>query len=123
MARNNNKKQETKGIGEWNGFANIPFGREDVNAALKWGNDVDVFWLHFEEMVAADYKVTVNRDMKRHGFIVSVSCYDEDSPNYKYTMTSRAPSAAEGMVIAVYKHVVISGGVWKDTDDDLDAYG
>lgn len=113
MAKKNARANSSNGIGEWKGFANIPFGAQDKDKALHWSKERDL-WQEASDLVASDYKITLTVDQRSDAFVCSISCYDSDSPNYKHTMTSRAPTIDFALMVAIYKHIVIANGDWTE---------
>lgn len=121
MARKKKTTAKGEGIGEWKGFANITFGKEDKAEMLVWTETADV-WTMLQELVASDYKVSFNADQRHDAFVCSMSCYDPESPNFKRTMTSRAPSVPMACAVGLYKHFVIADQDW-DVDEESEAWG
>ena len=123
MARNSKNSGGKKG--DWR-FANVPFGKDDVAAFLKWKDTQagDVWYENLEELVQSGRKMSISYNNQSDKFTATISCYDESDPDYRSSLTSHAPSATEAMLLALYKHFVMCEGAWfTDEPDLLDAYG
>lgn len=119
MARRKSTKQGTNGqtsIGDWNGFATIALTDADKAEINKYV----VNWEHVEDVIAQllfdDYKVTLKWDTQSDCYMLSASCYDAESPNFKYTLVTRATNLHILYATLAYKHEIIARGVWVSND-------
>lgn len=112
MATKTTKKSgKSETIGQWNGIAHVAFSGADKENYEKWLGKVDIdATLH--DLIASDHKLSLSWDSRSDVFMASMSCYNAESPNFKYTMVSRAPSPIHAMQVALYKHYVVSEENW-----------
>jgi len=62
------------------------------------------------------YRVGVSWSGEHQSYTVSVTCRQEGSDNEGLCMTSFAGDLVKAVSLAVYKHVVVTGGVWQNLD-------
>lgn len=118
VARGKSGKQAANGTPtQWNTtFVDIPLG----------GISEDEVWSHFgtEEqlfdattaLLESGYRIAFSYNPNNDAFICSVTCKDDASPNANCTFTAFAGSWHEALVVALFKHTVIAGGVWRGKD-------
>jgi len=119
MAKKDSKPQES-GIGEWKGIANIAITSEHKAAAENMVREGDVrVTERVSELLAADYKIVLRWDERSNCPSVSLSCYNEASPNYKRTLITRAPLWDTAFALMGIKHFEIASGDWTaDSEED-----
>lgn len=105
------KESTSSSVGKWNGITNVPAPEEIIERAHELA-DQDWTRERLEDLVAADYKVSCSYDSRHDCMMVSISCYDETSPNYKYTMVSRGAALGVTLCLALLKHFVVAEEVW-----------
>lgn len=98
-------------IGTWNGIANVAFNSDDKDNYMVWKETIEIDDL-LHQLIASDYKLTMSYDNRSDAFMCSLSCYNANETNFKFTMTSRAPNPTDAMLVALYKHFVISTENW-----------
>ena len=112
MARKQ-KQQSDESIGKWNGIANIAIEDEHkVEAQALIEETPDVVVSRVNDMLAANYKFVLRWDDRSDCPMVSASCYDADSPNFKYTLVTRAPRWDFALALTTIKHFDIAGEDW-----------
>ena len=111
------RMEMAKKIGEWKGFADIALSKSDKKAAKEYANEGDRVLTDLENLVGSSYKVTISVDTRNDVHMVSVSCYDANSPNFKHTMVTRGRTAWGTLCAALYKHWHVADGKWQTQDD------
>lgn len=106
-------------VGEWKGFADISVSKADKPKIKQYASDGDKVLEDLENLIGSSYKVTLSFDSRSDAHMCSISCYDDNSENYKHTMVTRAKTAWGSLCAGLYKHWVIADGKW-GTADDLD---
>lgn len=103
-------KEKEVGIGEWLGFVDVKLPKEARLKALE--SDTLSLMDNLDDLLQNNYKVSMTWDKKTETFLVSISCYDATSPNFKRTLTTRYTSALEALKLALWKDSVFLKGVW-----------
>jgi hypothetical protein len=112
MATKSKKSTEnSKGIGDWNGIANVAFSKADKANYETWLEAADIGAL-LHDLIASDYKLSLSWDSRSDVFMSSLSCYNPQSTNFKFTLVSRAPNPIHALQVALYKHFVLSSEAW-----------
>lgn len=101
-----------KNVGKWNGFHDINLSKADVEKAKEFAADCGKVLAVLEDCVDQLHKVSTTWDTKHDCAMTSISCYNEDLPQYKFTMVTRAKSAWGSLATALYKHSVLADGEW-----------
>ena len=96
----------------WKGFANVPFNAEARAAFEKWDTTANAVYQEMEEMLGAGYRVTFSYDKTNAAYQCSVTCQNERDANNGYTLTSRGPSWYDALMVAVFKHVILTEREW-----------
>lgn len=115
VARGKSGKQAANGTpSSWNTtFVDIPLG----------GVSEDEIWGHFATedelfnaataLLESGYRIAFSYNGQNDAFICSVTCKGDDSPNVGCTFTAFAGSWHEALIVALFKHTVVAGGVWR----------
>lgn len=109
---------------EWE-FINIKLEKTDVPALEKYAksHDNDPFSV-LDEILAAQYKVSVSWVDKQNSYVVSVSGNENTALNNKCTMTSWSDSVMEALIMTGFKVFVVCGGkAWKDFEEETGNWG
>lgn len=120
MAAKKDKRKDGS-VGDWKGIANVPIddSAKEMAQALV-GSDDSEWTAGLGDLLASDYKLVIRWDDRSDCPMVSISCYDKDSPNYKHTLITRAPSWRLALALTWVKHHEIADGVWtEDTEGDV----
>lgn len=106
----NKSKSTKKKLGDWNGFANYRLSGSEKEAFTSWyAKSQDVIMDFLEEIVEGGYAVKISYSPDSDTYLTSLSCYNDVSPNFKYTMTSRHKTPLKSLGVAIYKHRILDG--------------
>lgn len=64
------------------------------------GNDLQI-------LLENEYKVSVSPDFQNDTCIATLTCKNQDDPNYKKFLSARHPEVMKALCLVVYKHIVI----------------
>lgn len=110
-------------LGEWNGIAKVAFNNPERRKYDDWIKTKPDIELEVGELIGQDYKVSFSHDSRSGAVMCSVSCYAASSPNYKYTLISRAPTFWDALAVSIFKHTVLADGVWTEAETEDDMWG
>lgn len=96
-------------------FINRPLLEAEKDHFKEWFSKLDN---DFDEVVGAfileGFKLSLTWDDNNQCVIASMTCKDEQSPNYNKVLTSRGNQPLETLCMCFYKHVVIfHSGKWE----------
>lgn len=114
VARGISQKLPTgKEKASWNTtFVDIPLGATTEDALFAQFDNEGAVYDQATKLLEAGYRLGFSYNGQNDAFICSVTCKDEASPNANKTFTAFAGSWYEALMVALYKHYVISSGDW-----------
>lgn len=102
---------------EWGGYVQAPLSPMDKALYDQWlGEHVEHVQAYLDEHVASGLKLTLVFDGEHNSYIASYTGRPDSNPNFKFrcTLSARSGEFLDALAVLVYKHVVITGGDWKD---------
>lgn len=68
------------------------------------------FSMYWATVLQGGYKQSCTWDMQNDTFIASITCTDQEHPNFGAVLTSRADNPVEALALTLYKYIVIFDG-------------
>lgn len=119
MSRGKGKQSEGRGNSGLPTFVDVKLSAEEKEAFVAWSRD-DVDPVRCLQAFADEgYRVGVSWSGEHQAYTVSVTCRDSDSANSGLCMTSFGRVLPTAVVLAWYKHEVITGRAWRAFEPDL----
>lgn len=105
----------------WEGYANVQLEEADKAAIRNMTLSPDEFWDKLAELISTGHKITHTSTPDRNGVMTTVTGAYSNSPNAGYSMTSQGKDIVQSLYVTIYKHFILSGGVWGGkTKPDMD---
>lgn len=121
MARS--KKNGSPGEGTkstWNTtFVDIPLTGVSEEELYAYFTSTELVYDQAAELLESGYRLGFSYNAQNDAFICSVTCKDETSPNANKTFTAFAGTWFDALMVALYKHRVVAGGVWSKGSSDM----
>lgn len=99
--------------GQWTDFVDIPVGDLAMGAVHQKYGAFDASSEALVGLLEHGYRMSFSYNQGNDAFICSVTCKAEGDVNNGCTFNAFAGTWYEAMLLALYKHYDISGGVWK----------
>lgn len=93
-------------------FIDVPLPGERRGEFIAWMKAQGDVVRALQDLADDGYRVGVSYSGKQSAYTVSVTCRAEGDPNEGLCMTSFAALLPTAIWLAVYKHTVVTGGVW-----------
>lgn len=124
MARRNGNvagKGKAKGV-TFRGFVQHSLTKEEKLQYDTWvaEQSLELLFSFLERLVDSHYKLSAKNDSYGGGVQISLTCDDEKNLDAGLVMTSRAPDLYNGLMLAMFKHLVLFGGEWNEYAPDGD---
>lgn len=97
---------------QWTTFVDVPVSGDDWPLVLKEYGDYESLNEALAGLVGNGYRVSFSYNPANDAIICSVTCKDEESVNNGMTMTSFAGTWPEALMVAAYKHYVVTKQNW-----------
>lgn len=95
-------------------FVNAPLTAEEKKAFKAWyKGEPDKVFTGLINLIPHGYKQSVSWSDDQQCFTASLTCRDEENPNFNMCLTGRSNDYWEAHAIVFYKHEFLSeGGIW-----------
>ena len=117
MARGKAKVSDGVGQGGLPRFVDVKLTAEDRAGFLNWLKDQHDVVEHIQDFANHGYRVGVSWSGEHQSYTASLTCRDAGSVNEGCCMTSFAGTLEIALWLMVYKHVVMTSGVWVSAKD------
>lgn len=108
-----NGKPAEKQKATWNTtFVDIPLTGQTEEEIYGHFKSTEGVYEAATELLESGYRLGFSYNPQNDAFICSVTCKDESSENANQTFTAFAGSWFDALLVALYKHRVVAGGVW-----------
>lgn len=105
-------------------FVDVALSAEDKAAFLAWSPAVGDIVAKLSALCDDGYRVGCSWSGETQAYTVSLTCRDPQSDNKGLCMTSFARDLATAVKLAVFKHEVMTGGVWLSASErDVGEFG
>lgn len=101
-------------------FVDVKLTHEEKEDFLAWDLSVDELIRRLELYPFDGYRVGLAWSGEAQSYTASLTCRNDESPNGGLCMTSFAKTSLTALKLMVYKHEVVTKGVWR-SDDEADA--
>ena len=88
----------------WVGFVNIELTEKEKKAVKQKMLTAELWYDWCETQVGNGYKITQSYDRERECFVVTMTCHNQDLPNYGYSMSQRHRFLGVAIAALVYVH-------------------
>ena len=105
------KKLETKKF-DWQGYVNIDVPENRHGDLEKYISDEKQIFFQYNVLLTTNYQVKQYFDTYVDAIKTNAVCYDENSPNFGYALSSYAEDWYTSLAVLCYKHFVYSDGDW-----------
>lgn len=112
MARGNGKPKTSLNQTAMPKFVDVKLSQDDKAAFLKQSWDELEIIGELQSLCDDGYRVGCSWSGEQQSYTVSLTCRDPESPNNGLCMTSFARSLAVAVCLTLFKHRVLTGGVW-----------
>lgn len=115
--------KKAKTLSTWKGFINIELSTPQKESAKVWADKPAILDEQIFQALSAGYKLSVTYSGDQDTVTASLSCLNEKSDNYQYTLTARARTPFLAIQVLLYKHFIVSKEEWHsvgrvpDSDD------
>lgn len=112
------RKQQDKGnsgqikAATWEGYANVQLEEADKAAIRSMQLTPDEFWDKLAELISTGHKISHTKTPDGNGVMTTVTGAYTNCPNAGYSMTSQGKDIIQSLYVTIYKHFILSGGVW-----------
>lgn len=108
------KSQANQTVNNWKGFKDFRLTNEQINAFVTDGvHDEDLMDL-VQASLAEGYKLTFTYNGQSDTYNASMTCNDDKSANFGYTMSSFGPNFYTALGLLMYKHYILLVGDWNN---------
>lgn len=115
--RNNNRSNGSNFT-----FVNSTLSKAEKEILLEWSEEnTDDFPTLFDDLITSGHKISFGYRSDQGTVTMSITCLDEESPNYQMILMSYARNFWEVMGVGLWKAYVYFGeGEWASGDEDID---
>lgn len=106
------KKAKAKPKFEWQGYVNIDVPESKHTELEKFVSDDKTVFFEYNAMLTTDYKITQYFDTYVQGIKTTCTCYNAESSNFGYCLTSYAEDWYTSLAVLVFKHLKYSDRDW-----------
>lgn len=101
---------------DFKGYVPFVLSASDKRDYLKWRENIDITWVFstMDLLLKSGYAIRLSYSEDRMAYISQLQCIDsKDQPSaHGYILSSFSPSAAESLILTLYKHSIILKGIW-----------
>lgn len=97
---------------KFNGYVNVSIPASEVNRAEKFiADDKNVFMMLGQSIVDG-YKIACKFDEDNESIVATATCFDADSPNFGYVMSSFGGDWYTAVAALLFKHYELTDEDW-----------
>lgn len=97
---------------KWQGYVNINIPETHMDEAEQYISDEKTVFFDFNQAIVSGYRFSVNYDGEDESYKCSLTCFDEDSPNFGYAMSAWAGDWVTAVGAILYKHFHLADKDW-----------